>query len=74
VKSYVAIDAVVFAGISLFLLWFASSPQPTALDEVITLILVEFDLKTQFEIRAQRGQGKASRGLELLDKAKGLAN
>jgi hypothetical protein len=36
--------------------------------------LAEFDLKTQFEIRAQRGQGKASRGLELLDKAKGLMN
>ncbi len=44
------------------------------LDEVTTLILAEFDLKTQFEIRAQRGQGKASRGLELLDKAKDLMN
>ncbi len=40
------------------------------LDEVTTLILAEFDLKTQFEIRAQRGQGKAERGLELLAKAK----
>jgi len=44
------------------------------LDEVTTLILAEFDLKTQFEIRAQRGQGNANRGLELLDKAKGLMN
>jgi hypothetical protein len=40
------------------------------LDEVTTLILAEFDLKTQFEIRAQRGAGKARRGLELLEKAK----
>lgn len=40
------------------------------LDEVTTLILAEFDLKTQFEVRAQRGQGKAGRGQELLAKAK----
>ncbi len=40
------------------------------LDEVTTLILAEFDLKTQFEIRAQRGRGKAERGQELLAKAK----
>jgi hypothetical protein len=40
------------------------------LDEVTTLILAEFNLKTQFEIRAQRGGGKAQRGLELLEKAK----
>ena len=40
------------------------------LDEVTTLILAEFDLKTQFEIRAQRGQDKVNRGLELLEKAK----
>jgi predicted DNA-binding protein len=40
------------------------------LDEVTTLILAEFDLKTQFEIRAQRGAGKAQRGLKLLEKAK----
>lgn len=44
------------------------------LDEVTTLILAEFDLKTQFEIRAQRGQGKSGRGLELLDKAKPSIN
>lgn len=41
-----------------------------ALDEVTTLILAEFDLKTQFEARAQRGQGKAGHGKELLAKAK----
>jgi len=40
------------------------------LDEVTTLILAEFDLKTRFEIRAQRGQDKTERGLELLAKAK----
>jgi len=39
------------------------------LDEVTTLILAEFDLKTQFEIRAQRGQDKAERGMELLEKS-----
>lgn len=40
------------------------------LDEVTTLILAEFDLKTQFELRAQRGQAQAGRGLDLLAKAK----
>ncbi len=40
------------------------------LDEVTTLILVEFDLKTQFEIRAQLGQGRTDRGLALLNNAK----
>ena len=40
------------------------------LDEVTTLILAEFDLKTQFELRAQRALGKAERGQDLLDKAK----
>jgi hypothetical protein len=40
------------------------------LDELTTLLLAEFDLETQFQIRARRGQGKAERGLELLAKAK----
>ena len=40
------------------------------LDEITTLMLAEFDLETQFQIRAQRGQGKTERGLELLAKAK----
>lgn len=40
------------------------------LDEVTTLILAEFDLKAQFEIRAQRGRGMAARGQALLDKAR----
>jgi predicted DNA-binding protein len=41
------------------------------LEEATTLMLAEFDLKTQFEIRSSRGQGKEQRGLELLSKAKG---
>jgi len=43
------------------------------LDEVTTLILAEFDLKTQFEVRAQLGQGKTARGQELLTKAKAFS-
>jgi predicted DNA-binding protein len=42
------------------------------LNEVTTLILAEFDLKTQFEIRVARGQDKAERGLDLLAKAKSI--
>ena len=44
------------------------------LDEVTTLILAEFDLKTQFEVRAQRGQGTVGRGQELLAKAKAFSD
>jgi hypothetical protein len=39
------------------------------LDEVTTLLLAEFDAETRFRLRAQRGAGKAERGLDLLDKA-----
>lgn len=39
------------------------------MNEMTTLILAEFDLKTQFEIRAARGQQQAERGLALLAKA-----
>jgi len=41
-------------------------------DEVTVLILAEFDLKTRFDIYAQRWQDKAKRGLELLEKANKL--
>ena len=41
------------------------------LDEVTTLLLVEFDAETRFRLRAQRGVGKTARGLDLLDKAAG---
>ncbi len=34
-----------------------------------TLILAEFDAETRFQLRAERGRGKADRGLELLEKA-----
>ena len=39
------------------------------LDEVTTLLLAEFDAETRFRLRAQRGAGKAERGLDLLGKA-----
>jgi predicted DNA-binding protein len=39
------------------------------LDEMTTLMLAEFDAETRFQLRAARGAGKVSRGLELLDKA-----
>ncbi len=41
------------------------------LDEVTTLLLAEFDAETSFRLRAERGAGKAERGLYLLDKAAG---
>jgi len=41
------------------------------LDEVTTLLLVEFDAETRFRLRAERGTGKTERGLALLDKAAG---
>ena len=39
------------------------------LDEVTTLLLAEFDAETRFTLRAKRGSGKKSRGLELLAKS-----
>lgn len=41
------------------------------LDEVTTLLLAEFDAETRFRLRAERGAGKAVRGLDLLNKAAG---
>ncbi|MDD5391326.1 MAG: toxin-antitoxin system HicB family antitoxin [Gallionellaceae bacterium] len=41
------------------------------LDEVTTRLLAEFNAETQFRLRAQRGAGKADRGLALLEKAVG---
>lgn len=32
-------------------------------------MLVEFDAETRFALRAERGQGQAARGLDLLAKA-----
>lgn len=38
------------------------------LDEVITLLLAEFDAETRFVLRSRQGAGKKERGLELLAK------
>lgn len=43
-------------------------------DEMSSLIIVEADAETRFRLRAQRGAGKAARGLGLLDKAAGRAS
>jgi predicted transcriptional regulator len=40
-------------------------------DEMATVILAESDAATHFQLRSDRGAGKAGRGLELLDKAMG---
>jgi predicted transcriptional regulator len=44
------------------------TPLNRLIDEMTTLMLAEFDAETRFQIRAARGEGKAERGLELLDK------
>lgn len=41
------------------------------LDELTTQALVEFDTETRFMLRAQRGNNRVERGLELLRKAQG---
>jgi len=41
------------------------------IDEMTTLMLAEFDAETRFLLRAERGQDKTTRGIELLEKAKG---
>ncbi len=40
------------------------------IDEMATLMLAEFDAETRFQLRAERGRGKAVRGIALLEKAK----
>ena len=47
------------------------TPLNRLIDEMTTLMLVEFDSETRFRLRAKRGVGKAERGLALLDKAGG---
>lgn len=39
------------------------------LDEMTTLMLVEFDAETRFKLRAAQGTGRTERGLDLLSKA-----
>lgn len=41
------------------------------IDEMTTIMLAEFDAETRFQLRAERGQGKQDRGVDLLRKAKG---
>lgn len=41
------------------------------IDEMTTLMLVEFDAETRFKLRAERGADQTERGLALLDKAVG---
>lgn len=41
------------------------------IDEMTTLMLAEFDTETRFLARAQGGEGKTRRGLDLLGKALG---
>ena len=45
------------------------TPINRMIDEMTTLMLVEFDAETRFRLRAARGAGKGGRGLKLLDKA-----
>jgi predicted DNA-binding ribbon-helix-helix protein len=40
-------------------------------DELTTQALVQFDAETRFQIRAERGQNRVERGLELLRLAQG---
>ncbi|MCX7171414.1 MAG: toxin-antitoxin system HicB family antitoxin [Proteobacteria bacterium] len=45
------------------------TPLNRMIDEMTTLMLAEFDAETRFRLRAERGAGKAQRGLALLEKA-----
>ncbi|MGX2039097.1 toxin-antitoxin system HicB family antitoxin [Methylocaldum sp. MU1018] len=39
------------------------------IDEMVTLVIADFDAETRFRLRAARGIGKEERGRELLAKA-----
>lgn len=41
------------------------------IDEMATVMLAEFDAETRFITRAEHGQDQHSRGIELLQKARG---
>lgn len=41
------------------------------IDEMATVLLVESDAEARFQLRAERGQGKAAQGIALLRKARG---
>jgi predicted transcriptional regulator len=40
-------------------------------DEMATMMLADFDAETRFQLRAERGKGRAEEGIALLDKAIG---
>jgi hypothetical protein len=43
------------------------APLNRLIDEMTTLMLAEFDAETRFRLRAQQGDGKVARGLDLLN-------
>jgi hypothetical protein len=43
------------------------------IDEMATLLLAEYGAEARFALRAQRGRGKARRGLAWLEKAAGAS-
>ena len=45
------------------------APLNRLIDEMTTVMLVEFDAENRFQLRAARGAGQEARGLALLDKA-----
>lgn len=47
------------------------TPINRLIDEMATLMLAEFDAETRFKLRAARGAGLQTQGLQLLEKAMG---
>lgn len=41
------------------------------MDEMVTLLIADYDAETRFQLRASRGHGQEQRGRELLAKAVG---
>lgn len=41
------------------------------IEEMVTMLLADFDAETRFELRAARGRGRVAEGLALLDEAVG---
>jgi predicted transcriptional regulator len=44
------------------------TPLNRLIDDMTTLMLAEFDAETRFQVRSARGEGRETRGLELLNK------
>ena len=49
------------------------TPLNRLIDEMITVMLAEFDAETRFRLRASQGAGRDVEGLALLDKALHMA-